>query len=132
MVLQGFYRDFLHHNNGSHLGRGVLDDDVWKRCWRRLVAQLASWQATPSGAVGLRFTSILVVEWQGVLDRSWNSERILVFSRVILTKMLGVCRAREIHARINRMMELRGRGLHTGLVVDADSEGAAREGRAAR
>ena len=46
--------------------------------------------------------------------------------------MLGVCRSREIHARINRMMHLWGRGLHTGLVVDADAEGAAREGRAAR
>ena len=80
MELQGFYRDVLHHNNGSHLGRGVLDDDVWKRCWRRLVAQLASWQATPSGVVGLRFTSILVVEWQVVFDRSWNSERLLVFT----------------------------------------------------
>ena len=90
-----------------------------------------SWYATPSGAVGRRFTEILVAEWWGFLNRSRNSERPLVFAHVVLTKTLGVRRAREIRARITRRMDLWERGQHAGLMGDAKAEGAAREGRSA-
>ena len=90
-----------------------------------------SWYATPSEAVGRRFTEILAAEWRGVLTRSWNSERPLIFAHVVLTKTLGVRRAREIRARITRRMDLWERGQYAGLAGDAKAEGAAREGRAA-
>ena len=35
------------------------------------------------------------------------------------------------HSRLTRRMDLWGRGLHAGLVGDANAEGAAREGRVA-
>ena len=70
LLLQGVYGDLPHHNDGSHLDRGIADDAVWQRRWRRLAAQSASWYAMPSGAVGRPFTAILAAEWQGVLDRS--------------------------------------------------------------
>ena len=66
-----------------------------------------------------------------MLRRSWNYKRPLVFAHIVLTKTLGVRRAREIRARITRQMNLWERGLHTGLVGDDKAEGAAREGRAA-
>ena len=69
------------------------------------------------------------MEWQGVLDRSWNSERPLIFSNLVLTKTLGVCREQEIRVRITRRMDLWERGLYAGLVGDAKAEGAVREGR---
>ena len=59
LLLQRVYGDFLHHNDGLHLDRGIADNALWQRCWRRLVEQLASWYDTPSGAVGRRFTAIL-------------------------------------------------------------------------
>ena len=90
-----------------------------------LAADSASWYATPSGAIGCRFTEILAVEWQGVLSWSWNSERPLVFTHVAFTKTLGVCRSRKIEARITRRMELWERGQHAGLVGDAEAEGTA-------
>ena len=80
--------------------------------------------------MGRRFTAILSAEWRGVLSRSWNSERPLVFTHIVLTKTLGVRQAREIRARITRRMDLWERGQHAGLVGDAEAEGAAREGRA--
>ena len=129
LLLQGVYGDFQQYNDGLHLEGGIIDDATWQHCWRRLAAQSASWYATPSGAVGRRFTAILAAEWRGVLNRSWNSERPLVFSHVVLMKMLGVCRAREIRDRVTRLMELWERGLHVGLVGDAEAEGDAREGR---
>ena len=130
-MLLGVYGDFLHHNDGSHLDGGIADDAAWQYCWRRLAAQSASWYDTPSGAVGRRFTTILAAEWRGVLSQSWNSERPLVFSNVVLTKTLGVRRAHEIRARITRRMDLWERVQHAVLVGDAEAEGAAREGRAA-
>ena len=62
---------------------------------------------------------------------SWSSERPLGFAHVILTNTLGVRRAREIQAQITQCMDLWERGLHTGLVGDAEAEGAAREGMVA-
>ena len=129
--MQGDYVTFPHHNDESHLDRGVADDTILKRFWRRLAAQSARWYATPSGAVGRRFTAILASEWQGVLSRSWNSEIPFVFVHFVLKKMLGVHRAKEIWARITRRMNLWERGLHADLVGDSEAEGADREGRAA-
>ena len=45
---------------------------------------------------------------------------------------MGVNRAKKIRSQITRWMYLWERGLHAGLIGDADAEGAVREGRAAR
>ena len=81
--------------------------------------------------MGHRFTAKLAAEWQGVLGRSWNSDIPLVFAHIVLTKTLGVHRAKEVWARITRRMDLWERGLHASLVVDAEAEVSSREGRAA-
>ena len=53
-----------------------------------------------------------------MLDRKWNSEIPLVFAHVVLTKILGAHKAREIRARINRRIDLWERGIHADLVGD--------------
>ena len=72
---------------------------------------------------------ILTAECQGVLYSIWNSNRPPVFSHIVLTKTLGVRRAREIREQIARCMDLWKRGLHAGLAGDTEVEGADREGR---
>ena len=131
LLLREVYEDFPHHNDRSHLDGVFTYNAIWKRRWHRLAAQSASWYAMPSGSVGRRFTAILAVEWHGILGRSWNNKRPLVFTHVVLMNILSVRRAKEIHARITRRMDLWERGLHVGLVGDAKAEGAAREVRAA-
>ena len=79
----------------------------------------------PSGEVGRCFTAILATECRGVLNRSWNSEIPLVFVQVVLTKTLGLRRAREIRAWITRRMDLWARGMNAGLVGDSEAEGDA-------
>ena len=105
LFVQVVFGVFPYHNYGAHLDGGFTDDAIWKHRWHQLDAQLASWFATPSGVVGRRFTSILDAEWQGVLRRTWNSKRPLVFAHVILTKTMGVRRARDIQVRITRCMD---------------------------
>ena len=62
---------------------------------------------------------------------SWVSDRPLFFSHVVLTKNLGVCRARNIRERIKRRMDLWERGIYAGLDGDTEAESADWEGRAA-
>ena len=62
---------------------------------------------------------------------SWNSKRPLTLAHVILTKTLGVRSANDIRDRITKRMDLWERGIHAGLVGDAEVEGSAREGRSA-
>ena len=116
LLLQGDYGDFPYQNGGSHLDVGIADDAAWQRHWHRLAAQSVSWYAMPSGAVGRLFTAILAAEWRGVLARSWNSKRPVVFAHIVLTKTLGVHQTREIRACITRYMDLWERGQHAGLV----------------
>ena len=99
-------------------------------CWCQLSAKSESLYATDSGAVGCRFTYIMVAEWRGVVGRSFNSTLPVVFSHIFLMKTLGVCRSKEIQARITIWTDHWEKGLHTGLVGDAETEGADREGRA--
>ena len=53
-------------------------------------------------------------------------------THVVLTKTLGSHKAREIMARIDRLVDLWERGIHAGLVGDVLEEGRAREGRVKR
>ena len=71
------------------------------------------------GTFWRHFTEILAVEWQKVLDQSWNSERFLVFAHAILTKTLGGCRAKDIRSCISSLMDLWKKGIYYGLVGDA-------------
>ena len=61
ILFQEVYGAFPCHNKGSYLDGGVEENAIWQRRWRRLAAQSASWYATPTGAVGRRFTAILAM-----------------------------------------------------------------------
>ena len=74
---------------------------------------------------------ILAEEWQEVLDQSWDFNRPLFFTHVVLTKTLSVLRAQEIWVQTTRRMDLWERGFRAGLVGDAEAEGDTREGRSA-
>ena len=102
-----------------HLYGGVKYNALWWYSWLHLAAQLDRWYATTQGAVGSRFTEILVEELWGVINRIWNSEITLVFACVILTKTLNFLQSRKIRSCISRCVGLWDKGFHAGLVVYA-------------
>ena len=106
LLLRGAYGDYPHHNDGLHLDRRIADAVIWQRHCRQIAAQSDNCYSTPSSAVLRFFTAILSAEWRGVIGRTWNSKSPLVSAHVVLTKTLGVRRAREIWARITRRMDL--------------------------
>ena len=99
-----------------------MDDAAWKSHWLWLAAQLACWYDMSPGSAGRRFKTILDAKWQGVLNRNWNSDRTLVFAHIFLTKMMRIRRATEIRQRIIKRMDLSDRGIHTGMLGDAEAE----------
>ena len=101
------------------MDREVVEEAVGQCYWLWLAMQSIRWHAIPQGEVGHRVTAILAAEWQRVLGQSFNSKRPLVFSH-ILTKILGVYRANKIWDHITRRMELWERGVHSGIVDDAE------------
>ena len=67
-----------------------------------------------------------------MLKRKWNSERPPVFAHLVLSKILGACKARENLARIDCLLDLWERGIHTGLAGHTLAEVRDRDGRIER
>ena len=66
--------------------------------------------------MGFRFTTVMAAYWQRVIDWKWNYERPIVFAHVVLTRNLSTCKASYILAKIDRLLDLWGGGIHAGLV----------------
>ena len=60
---------------------------------------------TSSGRIGRRFVRTLGVEFKGVLDRQWNSERFIVFQTVILQRARHVAASQAIFRRIGKIQD---------------------------
>ena len=74
VLLWKVYGESPHCINGTHLTGGVLDNALWKSCWKNLAVKSANWYSTPPIKMGHGFTAVLTEEWQEVLDWKWNSE----------------------------------------------------------
>ena len=62
LLLREVYGYFPHQNDNTYLEWEVLNNAVWKSCWRKLATQSASWDSTPPSKVGRRFTAVLAEE----------------------------------------------------------------------
>ena len=98
--LERVYGEKIHQNDGTHLDGGVVDDKVWQARWREVMALPPQRYDVPSGRVGRLFVQAVADELKGVVQRSWNSERFVVFQAVILQRSPDVKRARDIRRRI--------------------------------
>ena len=72
----------------------------------------------PSGKIGRLFVAALTRELEGVVERSWNSERFLVFPAVILQRSPSAKRARDIRRRIEYRLQAWAEGKFNMLVED--------------
>ena len=72
----------------------------------------------PSGKVGRLFISALTRELNGVIERSWNAEKFIVFSSVILQRSPDAKRARDIRRRIENRLEAWAQNKFDMLVQD--------------
>jgi hypothetical protein len=114
-----------HRNDGCCLLDGVvLDDLLWKNLWKRIVQLLTTHCAVPKGRTGRRFFARHTREFQGVMNRTWNSERPLAFAACILQTARGVCRATDVQARLEHRLDLFDLDQHVGEVLSRGGGGA--------
>ena len=101
----------MHANAGNHLHGGITDNIVWQGWWRDLAVMPSHCYDDPSGKVGLQFVGDLKSELCGVRGRRWNSERFIVFQKVILQRDFHVTASHTIRRRIKKT---RKAWAHTG------------------
>ena len=96
-LLHSVYGDSVHQDAGFDLDGGIADDALWHGYWRRLVAYPSQRYDLPRHHRCSRwFLENLADLLDGIVDRKWNSNRFLVFQLVILQRVKGVSRARDI------------------------------------
>jgi hypothetical protein len=84
---------------------GALNDAICQSRWKRVVQLPTAAYGAPKGRVGRRFVAMLTQEFQGVLDRKWNSERPIVFG-----------------AGLGNRLDLWEQGHYASLVDDTEAE----------
>jgi hypothetical protein len=125
-LLDSVYGDHPHANDGCHLDGSIASDRHWQRRWLRMAQISPTHYDVPKGRVGRRFLATLTREFRGVRERSWNSERPLVFISVILQTKKGVRRAKDIRAWLTNRMDLWDQGFQAALVDDTEAEASGR------
>jgi hypothetical protein len=125
-LLDTVYGDHPHANDGCHLDGSIPSDRSWQRRWKRIAQISPTHYDVPKGKVGRRFVATLAREFRGARERSWNSERPLIFATVILQTKIGVRRAKDIRARLTTRMDLWDQGFHAALVDDTEAEATGR------
>ncbi len=120
--LERLYGQPIAHTDGLSESGGVADDSTWQRRFDRLATIKTRQYALPSGAVGKEFLALFVDEWNGIRNRTWNSERPLVCLLVILQRADGVKKSSDIRSRIRQRVQLWKEGLFDSLVDDTVTE----------
>ena len=121
-LLDGVYGDHVHDNDGTHLSGGIVADKAWQERWKRMVQLNQRHYSVPQGRVGQRFITALTAEFQGVRERRWNGERVVVFVVTVLRRTPTVTRARDIRSRLTQRLKLWADGCYSALVDDTESE----------
>ena len=120
--LSSIYGDHIHNNDGTHMDRGISDDKLWQRLWRRTVNIPPRFYRPPLGQLGKEFVETLADEFAGIRTRRWNSERALIFAPLILNKARGVRCAKDIRLKIKQWLKLWKDRQFEALVFDLESE----------
>ena len=102
--------------DGKLLDGGVTDDLRWQRFFDCLSNIPTRRYYLPRGPIGRSFIAQLIVEFEGVMNQDWNSERLLVFQIVILQKTRRITDARSIKLKIKSRLLDWSLGKHQILV----------------
>ena len=110
------YGSTLQDDDGTHLDGGIPDDSTWQGYHRRLVTLTPQLYTCPGKAAGKEFIHQLCEEFNGVLERKWNSERPLVFCLAMLQKKPGITQSSDIQKCLKHRLEEWKSDKHKALV----------------
>ena len=110
------YGSTLQDDDGTQLDGGIRDDLIWQGYHRRLVTLTPQLYTCPGKAAGKEFIHQLCEEFNGVLERKWNSERPLVFCLAMLQKKPGITQSSDIQKCLKHRLEEWKSDKHKALV----------------
>ena len=108
----------MHDLSAADIPSSIPEDKIWQDRWTTLVNLPTQRYDLPSGAVGRRFIKMLTTEMAGIKARKWNSERMIVFTIVMLQRERDVIKRRDIIKRITKRMDLWEAKKHSTLIND--------------
>ena len=95
-MLVEVYGDHLHQNYGTHMDSVIVENDICQHNWIRMAAKSSRWYAMTPGTARRHFTDLLEAYSQGFLDYIWNYDTPIVFTHVVLIKIMGIRSDRRI------------------------------------
>ena len=104
--LNKIYGNHPHSNAGMHLSGGVERGKLWQGRWLETMQLAMTTYIVPKGQIGWRYYKYLTLLWQGVRHRKWNSERPLMFAKLILQTSPNVKKSNDVRARLKLRMGL--------------------------
>ena len=99
---------------------GSCSNTDWRQRWRSVVHHSGNLYVLPDGPVGRRYVDLLTEEVQHLVVGNFPSERVLVFSSVILQRDQMVCKGADIRRLLNRRIGQWCDGHFDLLVQEAD------------
>ena len=104
--LDKVYGDYPHSTAGMNFSGGADRDKLWQgRCLETMQLAMMTY-IVPKGQIGWRYRKYLTLLWQGVRHRKWNSERPLMFAKLILQTSPNVKKSNDVRARLKLRMGL--------------------------
>jgi hypothetical protein len=99
--LDRVYGDHAHSNSGTHLSGGIEKDRLWQARWLEVMQLATTTYSVRKGRIGRRFYKYQTLLWKGVRLRDWNSERPLIFAKLILQTTTDVRKCKDVRARLD-------------------------------
>ena len=84
----------------------VTDSSDWAKRWNTAIHFSGSHYSLPRGPVGHRYVTLLTEEIQHLTQKLYSSERLIVFSSVILQRNKMVKKTRDIKDTLERYLSL--------------------------
>ena len=84
----------------------VTDSSDWAKRWNTVIHLSGSHYSLPRGPVGRRYVTLLTEEIQHLTQKLYSSERLIVFSSVILQRNKMVKKTRDIKDTLERRLSL--------------------------
>ena len=84
----------------------VTDSSDWAKRWNTVIHLSGSHYSLPRGPVGRRYVTLLTEEIQHLTQKLYSSERLIVFSSVILQRNKIVKKTRDIKDTLERRLSL--------------------------
>lgn len=116
------FGDHLHHNDGSQLDGGIIDDQVWQNFYSALNRFNPTHYDVPTNKVGQRFLTTLSHLITGIVNRKHNSEKFLVFEMVVLQRNPNIKGNKAICSHLTRKMDLWDNGSYQLLVTECKDD----------